>query len=98
MSSASSAEAADTPAPERILDAALIVLARNGVGGVSMRAVAREADVALGLANYYFTNKTELIAAALRRIGEADLTLVAPTSDDPVESLRTSLHLSLIHI
>ena len=53
-------------APERILDATLAVLAREGVAGVSMRAVAREADVALGLANYHFDGKTALISAALR--------------------------------
>ena len=43
-----------------------------------MRAVAKEADVALGLMNYYFDDKTSLIAEALRRIGEADAQLVAP--------------------
>lgn len=43
-----------------------------------MRAVAREAGVALGLVNYYYADKTSLISAALCRIGEQDLTIVAP--------------------
>lgn len=76
---------------DRIVDAALTVLAREGIAGVSMRAVAREADVAVGLANYHFDNKTELIAAALREIGTKDIELVTPdTDDDPAVQLRHS--------
>ncbi len=79
-------------ADERILDATLAVLGRDGVAGVSMRAVAREAGVAVGLANYYFDSKTALISAALRRIGEQDLELVRPTDGaDAVDHLRRSL-------
>ncbi len=62
----------------RILDAVLALLARDGIAAVSMRAVAREADVALGLTNYYFDHKTALIAAALRRLGEEDAMIVVP--------------------
>lgn len=76
----------------RILDAVLVVLGRDGISGVSMRAVAREAGVALGLASYYFDDKTSLIAAALRRLGDQDAEIVAPTPGlEPVEQLRTAL-------
>lgn len=75
-----------------ILDAALAVLGRDGIGGVSMRAVAREAGVSLGLANYYFSDKTSLVCAALRRIGEQDLDIVTAHADvEPVERLRLVL-------
>jgi AcrR family transcriptional regulator len=88
--------AAATPQRDReadILDAALAVLARDGIGGVSMRAVARAADVSLGLANYHFTDKTTLICAALRRIAEQDLAIVRPDpDDDPATRLRSALH------
>ena len=57
----------------RILQAAIDLLAREGISGVSMRAVAREAGVALGLVNYHFEDKTSLIRAALHRIEEQDL-------------------------
>lgn len=50
-----------------ILDAALRVIARDGVRGVSHRAVAQEAGVNLSLTTYYFVNLTELIASAFRR-------------------------------
>lgn len=78
--SAAVADARDREAD--ILDAALAVLARDGIGGVTMRAVAREAQVSLGLANYYFTDKSSLVCAALRRIGEQDLEIVQPPDGD----------------
>ena len=79
-------------ADERILDATLAVLASEGIAGVSMRAVAREAGVAVGLANYHFDSKTELISAALRRIGDKDMDLVTPPGGiPPEEALRHAL-------
>lgn len=75
-----------------ILDAVLVVLARDGIGGVTMRAVAGAAGVSLGLANYYFTDKTSLVSAALRRIGDQDLDIVLADRDiEPVERLRRAL-------
>lgn len=59
-----------------ILDAALRLLAEQGIAGVSMRAVAREADVALGLVNYYYADKHSLVCAALQRIEEEDVALL----------------------
>lgn len=75
-----------------ILDAVLTVLARDGIAGVSMRAVAREAGVALGLVHYYFDDKPGLIAAALRRVEEQDLLIVEPDRALPPERrLRAAL-------
>jgi AcrR family transcriptional regulator len=76
----------------RILEAVLGLLARHGISGVSMRSVAREADVALGLVNYHYADKTSLIRAALHRIEEQDVALVAPDPAlPPVERLRAAL-------
>ena len=76
----------------RILDAAMDLLSRHGISGVSMRAVAREAGVALGLVNYYYDDKTTLIRAALRRVDEHDVALVAPDPAlAPDEQLRAAL-------
>ena len=76
----------------RILEAALDLLSRHGISGVSMRAVAREAGVALGLVNYYYDDKTSLIRAALHRVDEQDLQLVAQDpSLTPDEQLRKAL-------
>ena len=76
----------------RILEAAMELLSLHGIAGVSMRAVAREAGVALGLVNYYFDDKTSLIRAALSRVDEHDLLLVATDpGTDPEEQLRKAL-------
>ncbi|MFJ3956862.1 TetR/AcrR family transcriptional regulator [Arthrobacter sp. NPDC090010] len=76
----------------RILDAVLELLSRHGISGVNMRAVAREAGVALGLVNYYYADKQSLIRAVLSRISESDLRLVAPNPEaTPDEQLRDAL-------
>lgn len=76
-----------------ILDAALHLLAQRGISGVSIRAVAREAGVALGLVNYYYGDKVGLIGAALRWFEEQDLSLVAPEAGlAPEERLRVALN------
>lgn len=53
----------------QIVDAALDVLLAEGIGKLSMRRVAREAGVALGLTHYYFASKGELIAALIGASG-----------------------------
>lgn len=76
-----------------ILEAVLNLLARRGISGVSMRAVAREANVALGLVNYYYDDKTTLIAAALRSVEEQDIAIVEPDPKlPPEECVREALH------
>ncbi|MFD1543542.1 TetR/AcrR family transcriptional regulator [Nonomuraea guangzhouensis] len=76
----------------RILEAVLRLLSLQGISGVSMRAVAREAGVSLGLVNYYYEDKTSLIRAALHRIEEQDIAMVEPDlALDPEERLRAAL-------
>lgn len=77
---------------QQILDAVLSLLSDKGIAGVSMRGVARRAGVAVGLVNYYYSDKHGLIAASLRRIGEQDVALVEPDPDlPPTEQLRAVL-------
>lgn len=77
---------------ELILDAVLRLLADHGIGGVSIRSVARQAGVAHGLVGYYYEDKVGLIRAALRRIEEQDAALLMPDSDAPAEErLREAL-------
>lgn len=52
---------------EQILDAVQSVIVREGVRGASMRQVAQEADVSLGLLSYHFDDKDSLIVAAFER-------------------------------
>lgn len=48
-----------------ILDATLTVIAREGIGRTSHRAIAREADVPLGSTTYYFPSLRALVEEAL---------------------------------
>ena len=50
-----------------IIDATLRIIGRDGIQGVSMRAVASEAAVPLGTVTYYFGDKDELLEAAFVR-------------------------------
>ena len=58
-----------------ILRAVVDLLAHRGISAVSMRAVAREAGVSLGLVNYHFADKRSLVSAALRLVEQQDLDL-----------------------
>lgn len=56
-----------TETQDTILDAVQSVIVRDGVQGTSMRGVAEEAEVSLGLLSYHFDDKDSLIVAAFRR-------------------------------
>ncbi|MEO3752891.1 TetR family transcriptional regulator [Streptomyces sp. B6B3] len=56
---------------QRIVDAAVRVVAERGVGALSHRVVAAEADVPLGSTTYHFTGRDELLLAALRQVNDA---------------------------
>ncbi|MHB1219685.1 MAG: TetR/AcrR family transcriptional regulator [Alphaproteobacteria bacterium] len=51
---------------QEIAEAVLRVVAREGVGGVTMRVVAVEAGWSTGVLNHYFENKQELLVGGLR--------------------------------
>lgn len=52
---------------ERIVGAALSLFARHGYEGTSIRMIAREADISLGLMYNYFPGKEELLRSIFQR-------------------------------
>lgn len=56
----------------QLLEAALRVIARGGVGAATHRAVATEAGVPLGSTTYYFASREEMVAQALELSVERD--------------------------
>lgn len=50
-----------------LIDAALVVLGREGLAGLTHRAIAQEAGVPLASASYHFAGIDDLIAVAMRR-------------------------------
>lgn len=55
---------------QRLIDAAVRVVAAHGIAGLSHRRVAVEADVPLGSTTYHFASRDDLLVAALRQISE----------------------------
>ncbi|MEU6086176.1 TetR family transcriptional regulator [Streptomyces sp. NPDC047085] len=71
---------------QRIIDAAIRVVGRKGIAGLSHRTVAAEADVPLGSTTYHFATLDELLVAALRQINERFAAMLAerlPADDGP---------------
>ena len=85
---------ARTETQDQILDAVQSVIVRDGVRGASMRQVAQEADVSLGLLSYHFDDKDSLILAAFVRAASDILqtcTAAAEAVEDPADRVRAFL-------
>ena len=59
----------DVPRRERLVDAALVVFARHGVDGATIKDIGAQAGVAPALIYHYFPNKEALLAAAVEKYG-----------------------------
>ncbi|MER5434542.1 TetR family transcriptional regulator [Streptomyces sp. NPDC002588] len=77
---------------QRIIDAAIRVVGRKGLAGLTHRSVAAEADVPLGSTTYHFTTLDDLMTAALRQANEGFAKVIAdrgalsdPRTDLPAE-------------
>ena len=80
-----------------ILDAVQSVIVRDGVQGTSMRQVAQEADVSLGLISYHFDDKDRLIFSAFERASDelrAACAAAAELTSDPEEKVSAFLRAS----
>lgn len=66
---------------QRIVDAAIRVVAAKGIAGLSHRSVAAEADVPLGSTTYHFATLDDLLVAALRQANEAFAPELPPGAD-----------------
>jgi DNA-binding transcriptional regulator YbjK len=78
---------------QRIIDAAIRVVGRGGIAGLSHRTVAAEADVPLGSTTYHFATLDELLVAALRQANEgfAEVMAAHPALADPAADLAGEL-------
>jgi TetR/AcrR family transcriptional regulator, regulator of biofilm formation and stress response len=88
----------DPQRKERILDAAIAVLAERGVAGATHRVIAAAADVPLGSLTYHFESLEDLRAQAFTRLSqrvtgsyEAHFTGVA-SAEDLVEAVTDLIH------
>lgn len=83
---------------EEIVDALLRVAERDGLDGVSLRAVAREGGWSTGVLAHYFPAKDDLLAFALARAGSRPVTRgreAAARARTPLLGLRALLREAL---
>jgi DNA-binding transcriptional regulator YbjK len=78
---------------QRIIDAAIRVVADKGIAGLSHRTVAAEADVPLGSTTYHFKTLDDLLVAALRQASEGFAKVIASRGclEDPDTDLAAEL-------
>ncbi|MCP3822838.1 TetR family transcriptional regulator [Streptomyces sp. A3M-1-3] len=78
---------------QRIIDAAIRVVGSKGIGGLSHRSAAAEADVPLGSTTYHFKTLDELMVAALRQANEGFAKAVNESGafEDPQADLAEGL-------
>ena len=67
-----------------IADAAIATLARDGMRGLTHRAVDRAAGLPEGSASYYFRTRRALLKATVERLAELDSTDMLPSTGLPV--------------
>jgi AcrR family transcriptional regulator len=79
-----------------ILEAALRLFSHDGYDKVSLRAIAREADVDPALVHHYFESKADLFARAVLDIEFDPDSLLAEALDGPTESLGHRVALALL--
>jgi AcrR family transcriptional regulator len=83
----------------QLVDAALAVAVADGISATSVRRVAEQAGVALGVVHYAFADKDELIAALAERIvdalADAGAAAVAATADQQPGDLLGALRAAL---
>ncbi len=72
----------------RILGAALKLIAKNGFETTSIAQIAKEAEVSKGLMYNYFDSKEDLLKAIISNVlEEGEKLMINHLSDDPVETL-----------
>ena len=68
-----------------IADAAIATLARDGMRGLTHRAVDRAAGLPEGSASYYFRTRQALLKATVERLAELDSAEMLPSTSLPVQ-------------
>jgi AcrR family transcriptional regulator len=89
---------AEASGKERILDAAVAILRRGGIGDLTVARVSTEAGVSPALVHYHFDSTEQLLAAALELSFEVSAEMWVSTeesSGDPLQRLASKLEQNL---
>ncbi|MFV8243814.1 TetR/AcrR family transcriptional regulator [Mycolicibacterium peregrinum] len=71
-----------------VVDAAIRVIAREGLAAASLRSIAREIGYTTGVVMHYFKDKRELLVAAAQAVFDPFDPLLADAASDGFEGLR----------
>lgn len=84
----------------RIARAVIAVVGREGIDGLTHRAVAKEADVPLGSTTYHFADKDELLRSAMELAQTADQKMHAEVleASNPTTDLAGALAILIEHL
>ena len=74
---------------EQLIDAAIAVLAREGIGAATTRRITDEAGLALGAFHYAFRNKDDLLRAVIERLSKGVETVLQQSILEPNTPLVT---------
>ncbi|WP_370618194.1 TetR/AcrR family transcriptional regulator [Mumia sp. Pv 4-285] len=83
---------------EQLIEAALVVAKREGVGGVSTRTVAAEAGATPGIVHYVFSSMEELLRAMISRMAEDYVVSVSELPPPEEADVTTLLEASFNHM
>jgi AcrR family transcriptional regulator len=75
---------------EELIDAAIVVIARDGLPGATTRRITEQAGLALGAFHYAFRSKDELLAAVIERIVDAVAAVLRRVETQPSDGLAAT--------
>lgn len=85
----------------KLIDAAIVVLARDGVAATTTRAIVAEAGMAIGVFHYCFRSKDELVLEVMRAINSRSYEAVGAVLQEPAtptERMRNAVRAYWSHI
>ena len=76
---------------DELMEAAIMVIAKEGLHGTTLSQIAIEAGMSTALVNHYFDSKDELLEATMRRLSgryRAEIMALMPPDPTPAQRLR----------
>jgi len=76
---------------DELMEAAIMVIAKEGLHGATLSQIAVEAGMSTALVNHYFDSKEELLEATMRRLSgryRSEIMALMPANPTPAQRLR----------
>jgi TetR/AcrR family transcriptional regulator, transcriptional repressor of bet genes len=76
---------------DELMEAAIMVIAKEGLHGATLSQIAIEAGMSTALVNHYFDSKDELLEATMRRLSgryRSEIMALMPANPTPAQRLR----------